>query len=517
MQVSIDRCTFRGTEAAIAHARESLEKSRFPAISDAEYVIIRQLSVKAESTHLEHSYLRQTEALLASKVNGWSEDADRADCVWFASETDLYACLCRDIASGRVDSLWYWKQFAHLDAGFTSQTLVRIFRQQAAHLPALIHQLAETGTLLPVWMQISSVDKHSFLKDAIPEKLRHSIETAVEEIDVLATGQGSDGKLPALLEMLISTISPGSQVLIQEVELAIALFLLTSRPHQALSAEREPLIRELIAVEAISVLLEIASIHHSPDAFPDRASSTGTDSRDGTGTISSTEKPAMPPLTTGKVMQDSVDQGDSHDRKQLDDVTDIQVGNRDRLFHDEFISDDGDATFPPADSGQAGSESPAADQWYLEQGGLFYLLNLLNQPVICDRLLTDRQAVAFPSGWGWLYRLGECFGLQYERELVRCLARLSGMEEKRFLAQTPGLDAASEILAYAEQRYGTFGFWSDSLLQKPVHVAFLRPEVTISYSMEAIDIELRKSGLDIDPGWVDWLGAMIRFRYREFP
>jgi hypothetical protein len=142
-------------------------------------------------------------------------------------------------------------------------------------------------------------------------------------------------------------------------------------------------------------------------------------------------------------------------------------------------------------------------------------LNLLNHTVIRDLLLNDAEAVAFPSGWGWLYRLGEAFGLQYERELVRCLARLSGQEEQLFLDTTPQLKAAEDILTFGEQRYRRFGIWHSGLLHRPVHIGFLRPELTISYRMHDLDVALRKAGLDIDPGWVDWLGAMVRFRYRE--
>jgi hypothetical protein len=31
--------------------------------------------------------------------------------------------------------------------------------------------------------------------------------------------------------------------------------------------------------------------------------------------------------------------------------------------------------------------------------------------------------------------------------------------------------------------------------------------------LKDIDLEVRKAGLDVDPGWVDWLGTVVRFRY----
>lgn len=49
----------------------------------------------------------------------------------------------------------------------------------------------------------------------------------------------------------------------------------------------------------------------------------------------------------------------------------------------------------------------------------------------------------------------------------------------------------------------------------------LRPAVIVAdpgwlevrFSLDDIDIYVRKAGLDIDPGWVAWLGTVVRFRY----
>ena len=30
---------------------------------------------------------------------------------------------------------------------------------------------------------------------------------------------------------------------------------------------------------------------------------------------------------------------------------------------------------------------------------------------------------------------------------------------------------------------------------------------------EHLDLDIRRAGLDIDPGWLPWLGRVVRFRY----
>jgi hypothetical protein len=44
----------------------------------------------------------------------------------------------------------------------------------------------------------------------------------------------------------------------------------------------------------------------------------------------------------------------------------------------------------------------------------------------------------------------------------------------------------------------------------PTHLELVMP-------MHAADARIRKAGLDIDPGWVPWLGRVVRFHYRGSP
>jgi hypothetical protein len=37
--------------------------------------------------------------------------------------------------------------------------------------------------------------------------------------------------------------------------------------------------------------------------------------------------------------------------------------------------------------------------------------------------------------------------------------------------------------------------------------------VEVTFPIELVDVAIRRAGLDLDPGWVWWLGAVVRFRY----
>ncbi len=515
MQVSIDRCYFKGSRSAIAKARRSLEQTRFPAISDSEYVIIRQLSVAAECSQLARGYARHTEQLLASKVNGWSRDAATADCVWFASESDLYACLCRDIGLGHAQGLWFWRQFGHLLSGNVAQQLVRVMAKQAARLPVLIARLHDTRQLPRVWGRFGTQERELLLRELLPGGLLQAVRSAAREVMTNNASVVEAGALPPLLTTLLADTRTQGDASSTDLQLAVALYLLATRPHQLVSfqlqAQAEQLIRMVLA----------SAVPSTPGPAAPLAAREGQDGASAASGKASRPAAVAEPTDTGQQPAESLP-GDDRERYAGIASEPPPEPVESRFRPDSIVpttaspkpADTGPMT-PGADEAESEDEFPFTDQWHTRQGGLFYLLNVLNQAVIRNRLLNDPQAVAFPSGWGWLYRLGEAFGLEYERELVRCLARLSGMGEQEFLSETPRLQAASEILDYAEQRYQGFAVWQPALLQKSAHIAFLRPELSISFRMRDLDVELRKSGLDIDPGWVDWLGAMLLFHYRD--
>jgi len=35
----------------------------------------------------------------------------------------------------------------------------------------------------------------------------------------------------------------------------------------------------------------------------------------------------------------------------------------------------------------------------------------------------------------------------------------------------------------------------------------------VHLSLDGVDVAVRGAGLDVDPGWVPWLGIVVMFRY----
>jgi hypothetical protein len=40
-------------------------------------------------------------------------------------------------------------------------------------------------------------------------------------------------------------------------------------------------------------------------------------------------------------------------------------------------------------------------------------------------------------------------------------------------------------------------------------------DLDVIFPLDAVDIRIRRAGLDIDPGWVPWFGRVVRFHYTQ--
>ena len=53
----------------------------------------------------------------------------------------------------------------------------------------------------------------------------------------------------------------------------------------------------------------------------------------------------------------------------------------------------------------------------------------------------------------------------------------------------------------------------ERLLHRPGTIFAERGWIDIDMPLDNVDIDIRRAGLDIDPGWIGWLGSVVRFRY----
>jgi hypothetical protein len=52
-----------------------------------------------------------------------------------------------------------------------------------------------------------------------------------------------------------------------------------------------------------------------------------------------------------------------------------------------------------------------------------------------------------------------------------------------------------------------------SLVLRPARLALTPTHADVFFALDAVDVRVRRAGLDIDPGWVPWLGRVLAFHY----
>jgi len=162
---------------------------------------------------------------------------------------------------------------------------------------------------------------------------------------------------------------------------------------------------------------------------------------------------------------------------------------------------------------------PAAPRCDLEtdEGGLFYLINFLARPPALALIAAADGFTQVPDGWAWLWGLGRSLGLRPDGTLAYFLAERIGLADPAHLLDLPPLPAAAVLLDLAERLYGSAQVWGPSLLAVPAGVRHSPSHLDVHYPLAAVRLAVRLAGLDVNPGWVPWLGRVVTLHYDGGP
>jgi len=182
------------------------------------------------------------------------------------------------------------------------------------------------------------------------------------------------------------------------------------------------------------------------------------------------------------------------------------------------------------------SESEYCSGVYSAHAGFFFLLRVLDElaiqeflhayPVLADinfprlvltalaqflRLAEDdphlgiapysnpeslQNTIAFDMPEAWLRLLGRRSANRSVEMTIRSLVRIWVIAVRRWLWRHGRL-RLSEVSSRRGQ------------------VFYSRPQVDVKLRLQDVDIRIRCLGLDLDPGWVPWLGLIVRFHYER--
>jgi hypothetical protein len=77
------------------------------------------------------------------------------------------------------------------------------------------------------------------------------------------------------------------------------------------------------------------------------------------------------------------------------------------------------------------------------------------------------------------------------------------------------LRAAETAWLVAARRWArrAAGLGLASLVLRPARLSITPTHVDAAFDLSAVDLRIRRAGLDLNPGWIDWFGRVVSFAY----
>ncbi|MBK7674794.1 MAG: hypothetical protein IPJ27_08475 [Candidatus Accumulibacter sp.] len=524
-QVILGRVELRGSRANVARGRASLlaalDSAPWPQVGADRLVFIRRLSLRGTPHDIAWRAAAATRQLAERSINGWLPAADEAPAVHFASRAARRACLLVDLLAGRAGERWFWRRERRLTTLPIGQAMAQVLTEEPLLAAEIIAIVERTPFAETFWRR---------LDNAAAGRVAAGIGSAGGWVlPVASLAPGDLAPTPALRQAVAQ--APASWRCLAgrdaaEASLQLAALLLAWQRFPALLGTPQ-------GGRGLAVLAQLIAGTEQPYGSGGAAATpraTAGDDSPAASRHAAPGKSVAPPIVGPGVarigpqavgaqpaMADvpvrPAEAAASAAPSPGDDVT-----RRPTVASSPSPAAPGAAATPrtPAVrreqlSGDSPLDAAAAveDSFLTTRGGLFYLLNFLALASVQTRL-NERSLPA--CGWRWLARLGYRLGLTPDPPLGRFLAAEIGVDDESDLATLPPLPDETALLHAGLARYGAL-FGEAERFSLAARVVVTCSHVDVHFRLADVSLPVRRAGLDVNPGWLPWLGRVVSFHY----
>ena len=542
--ITIDRLRVSGDKrAAHSLARELEQESwslHLPANRHNAWIFVRELQISGNQRLLRQQTAQQLAALIARAVDGRHANANAAE-VCFTSLSELLAFLLRDLALGQAAGKWYWQHWSYLLRISRAQAIAELLCENPAELPAVMEQLAALGQLPRVWQFVSAATADTIVRRLasyyhIPLPLLTVTANSPADQPILQSAQRQfqqhktalQGWQPLLITLhpddirwvlaaLISGITHCPLLVIRRPSAVVNAFKAQfDESHFAQDKPAPPLVAATNSSEHTLANLVEDTQHsgNSPTLLSNRKDSTITTPGNAANEQNSPAAAAKSsaPTLAAMVVKPTISQPIAAFLPQNSPIVVLPSA-------DEQVVPAGE--LPPMMESYEPIQSPPTilpvnPHFMTQLGGFFYMINALR--AILTPAFLARQSLA--SGWLWLFDCGRLWagrlGLELDQPLLGFVALTIGYDDHQSLAAQPIFPESLELFTELEQCLSAQALWADAgALAIPAHVTADASHIDVFYALNAVRLDIRLAGLDVNPGWVPWLGRVVTFHYIE--
>lgn len=491
----IGRLTVRGPAGTRDQLLPQLESGRWPAPTDGSWVLVRRVAVSAGPVRLANELLESARQTIDSG------DPDKV--IRFPTLAALLAELISDLVNGTAAQRWYWQRWSRLWPLPPGDAIQQLMQQHPQQLLPACDLLAARGRLTATWQCLSPANATGLLG-----VLGHELGLSAPTPPGSALAWPSAKTTPAIPPRLsqawqpvlksLTPKDPRATLAAMIVAADCAALSLRTAPDRTLTSMRQQLTKP--AVQPLGPADRLTNQHANPQSGT-RTTVSSTPEHD-----SNEHDPSLPGPKTDREVQTNSIRGNHEENRGTPDSTRSGVDAPEQPGHER--------PGPEAENTAEAAVRPG-DRLYTEMGGTPYLLNFLNRRPV--QTIMEQNWQALPSGWAWLYRLGRELELDPEDALCDLLADRLGLESADQLETLPPLPCRSELLSLAAQWYGQQELWRPSLLRIPAEFSASPGHLDLFMDDSEVELELRLAGLDLNPGWLPWLGTVVTFHFDHYP
>ena len=534
--------------------KRNLEWAAWPEAEGESWVFIRQVRVQGKSQRVPEQLLNQTRQLVRSVPDG-------ENVVRFANLTELLTALLTDLSKGVARQRWYWQSWSNLFGMEKSRALASLMAEHNERLGSVCARLAQQRSLLPVWSCLNQDDAKQLAAELawrcgvkLPSK--STIEAAIASImhpnvanlieigaaeanqrgarkpltesrsfqQGIAQRRGTTVSIPTALDSrwgpILSQFKPEDgrfQLALLLLGQEVAPLMLRQAPAELfaeLSQRFAPESLNLASIQKTFQTANEANLAQNETKNADFGHTQANFANKNVGAGSGKDRAEESVNTSQPFASNHANTSTGNESFETQNEAEVLIStqNQPNFAEVAYASE----TQRIENSSQplrlrSQSSDTVFGRFDTHQGGLLYLLNLLNQPQ-AQSLMGDFWT-QLANGWAWLYRLGQELGLDETDSICSFITTQLGFDSISELNELPLLPARDELLALTHKLYGKSEVWQPSLLKLDAQIQFSPTHIDMYASMGAIRLPVRLVGLDINPGWLPWLGRVVQFHY----
>lgn len=508
--VQINQLRLRGDTRTKDALLASLDSQTWPGEDDPRIIFINRLQVKAPWWMLARELAQQSEAEYRAAV-AVLQATDASNAVVFASEANLVAQILINLL--RCHAPWY--QQTWLAQTQLAADLMTVLLYRPVLVPEVLQQLQRQQLLPDFFARCTEADLHTLLTRvqeflAITPLVCSSINAAAPaHFSVsgsttnylpLAQSGWAEHWLPLLLT---HTRSPSAQQLVLQLLACFGLWRFS--PQQLHTPAAWSLWLAALVEKASAMNLPLANVHRASQPVAPQI-------------------PTLSPAATADGLNQSVATSENHNslssiplRSAEETGGEAEIAQSTSENHNSLLSTPLRSAEEIRSEGESADASVAVDYRYIQQAGFLYFINWLRD---FDGIST---LPAPFSPWLWLALLQrDCchvWQLPLDESLQLLLLEIGGLSEQDVRESDTGFFAPSLRTAreFLQRRRRDFHLESPDWLAVRARVQLEQAYLQVNVHESAVRLDLRLAGLDLNPGWVPWLGRVIYFHFGQYP